>query len=78
VTTLTVRASGGGQRKQADLTWTDATRTYQIIRNGQIVDDSDGDGRYTDRVPRNTTSATYQVCLVSQPTSCSNSVTVTW
>jgi hypothetical protein len=75
---LTVRADTTGGKPRAALTWSDSTAQYVIYRDGQVIDDSDGGGSYTDRPPRGTTLATYRVCLVGDPTRCSNSVTVTW
>lgn len=64
--------------KYAELSWNGTTTTnVDIYRNGTKIITTTDDGEYTDNPPKNTASATYQVCE-SGKTTCSNSATVSW
>ena len=77
---LTAKGSSGllglGKHTVA-LSWTGATGSVQIKRNGAVIATSSGTG-YTDSLGKAKGTFTYQVCSVSSPTTCSNTATVTF
>jgi subtilisin family serine protease len=72
---LTYKIKGN---KYAELTWGETSWVnVDIYRNGTKIATTTNIGEYTDKPPKNTTSATYQVCESGTDT-CSNSATVSW
>jgi len=65
--------------RYADLLWnpTKEGESVDILRNGGKLASIPNDGAYTDALPKNLNSATYQVCETGTIT-CSNEVTVSW
>lgn len=76
--TLNVRAYKVKSTKFADLTWIGTSSALvDIKRNNNSITTTENDGAHTDRPPKNTTSATYQLCE-NETGVCSNSVTAGW
>lgn len=74
VLTATTRKSG--KNTVADLTWSGAGATVNVLRNGATITTVTGTS-YSDNLGRGSGTRTYQVCNAGT-TTCSNSVTVTY
>jgi PKD repeat protein len=74
--TLSVSTRRRGNRTFADLSWTGASGSVNVFRNGSVIATVTGT-TYTDNLGRGSGSATYQVCNAGT-TTCSNSVTITY
>ena len=75
--TLSVTAFKQQGQRYADLTWTGATAVAVFRDNVQVA--TDDASPYRDGpLGRGVGTATYGVCSTASPSTCSNSVTVTW
>jgi PKD repeat protein len=76
--TLVATSRLQGNTYYVDLEWTGAEGTsVNILRDSGLLTTTDNDGSYTDRLGKNPTSHTYQVCEPSPGGTCSDPVTVT-
>ncbi len=74
--TLSVTTQRRSNKTTANLSWTGATGSVNVFRNGSIIATVPGT-TYADNLGRGSGTATYQVCNAGTAT-CSNQVTITY
>ncbi len=74
--TLSVTTQRRGNRTTANLSWTGASGSVNVYRNGSIIATVSGT-TYADNLGRGSGTATYQVCNAGT-TTCSNQVTINY